>query len=284
MALETRQLKVELVSLAQQSKESYKLTAEGMIAAFAAQKRASEEYAIDRKEVEAQIRSYAHQTREAARQLTQEEIQEKKYASEIKKKALQEDMNLSKSRATQLKKEAEEQIKAGKEAKGFAGALGKLGSVGSFVFGSILGMTAIGALRGIVNWFKQAIKAGKEFTTGMYQLAVGVKAMQRVGVDITIKDVYENIEKLRESFGIFTTQELVKGTASLLNLTRTFGFTKEQIFDLQESILTLAVVNNRAADEVQRVVALALSSGFTPEGLQRLGISINKVTIAQKSR
>jgi len=80
----------------------------------------------------------------------------------------------------------------------------------------------------------------------------------------------------------FTTQELVVGTASLLNLTRTFGFTKEQIFDLQESVLTLAVVNNRAADEVQRVVALALSSGYT-EGLQRLGISINKVTIAQKA-
>jgi hypothetical protein len=282
LALEVRQIKFELAAVAQQSKESFKVTAERMIQAYAEKKRASMEYVFDQQKAEADIRSYAKQTREAARQLTQEEIQQTKNAAEIRKTANKQVMQSSKQRADYEKKLAKEELNAQKNAKGLAGAFSNLGKVGSFVFGGVLGLIGVDALRSIVNWFKQAAIAGKEFVTSMYKLSVGARAMQRVGVGITIKDVYENIEKLRESFGIFTKQELIEGTASLLNLTRTFGFTKKQIFDLQESVLTLAVVNNRAADEVQRIVALALSSGYT-EGLQRLGVSINKVTITQKA-
>jgi hypothetical protein len=157
-----------------------------------------------------------------------------------------------------------------------------LGQAASLVFGGILGVTAIGALRQVIRFLGDAAKAGYEFAKSIFQLEVGVRALQRAGMDVTIAEVYTNIRKLRQEFGIFSEKELVKGTAELANLTRDLGFTSDEFFNMQNAVATLAVVNGRAMDEVQKTVALALSSGYT-EGLQRLGVSINRVTIAQEA-
>lgn len=138
------------------------------------------------------------------------------------------------------------------------------------------------AFRALAGFIKDATQSALEFTKAVYGMQIGVRALQRAGTDITIADVTENIERLREEWGIFSEKELVEGTAQLLNLVRSFGFAKEQIFELQDAISTLAIVNGRAMDDVQRTVALAISSGYT-EGLQRLGVSINRVTIAEKA-
>ncbi len=168
-------------------------------------------------------------------------------------------------------------------AKGFTGALSSLGSIGKFVFGSVLGITAIGTLKNVVQWLQQAAQYGYEFSKSIYQLQIGINAIRRTGTEITLQDVYKNLDKLQSKFGVFSRKELVEGSAALINLTRDFGYTKEEIFALQDAIATLAVVNGRAMDEVQRTVALAISSGYT-EGLQRLGVSINRVTIALEAQ
>ena len=177
----------------------------------------------------------------------------------------------------------QEYTKAETAATGFKGALSSLGNVGKYVFGTILGLGAVQSLRKLIDYFQQAIQYGYEFTKAVYQLSIGINAIRRVGVEITLKDVYENLDRLQEKFGIFSRKELVEGSASLINLTRDFGFTKDKIFELQDAIATLAVVNGRAMDDVQRTVALAISSGYT-EGLQRLGVSINRVTIALEAQ
>ncbi len=138
-------------------------------------------------------------------------------------------------------------------------------------------------LQQVRDWLTQAANSGLEFAQAMYSLGVAVNVLQRTGIDITIRDVVENIDELRDKFKVFSEKELVVGAAQLLNLVRDFGLTREQIFKLQEAITTLAIVNGRAMDDVQRTVALALSSGYT-EGLQRLGVSINRVTIAAEAQ
>jgi len=168
-------------------------------------------------------------------------------------------------------------------AAGFKGALSSLGTVGKYVFGTVLGLSAISVLRNIIDYFKQAAQYGYEFAKSIYQLQIGINAIRRTGVEITLQDVYENLDKLQSKFGIFSRKELVEGSAALINLTRDFGYTKEEIFELQDAIATLAVVNGRAMDDVQRTVALSISSGYT-EGLQRLGVSINRVTIALEAQ
>jgi len=171
-------------------------------------------------------------------------------------------------------------LNAGKPAaQGFASALSGLSSVALRLFGIF---SAYQVLTKVVDYFKQAADSAYEFTKAVFALNEGVKVLQRSGIDITINDVYNNLDKLQKKFGIFSQKELVQGSASLMNLIRDFGLTKDQIFKLQDAIATLAVINGRSMDDVQRTVALALSSGYT-EGLQRLGVSINRVTIAQEA-
>ena len=134
-------------------------------------------------------------------------------------------------------------------------------------------------LQSVINYLKQAAQAGYDFAKSVYQLQIGINAIRRTGSDMTFGDMTENIDALKEKFGTFSTAELMKGSAALINLTRDFGFAKEEVFKLQDAVATLATVNGRAMDDVQRTVALAISSGYT-EGLQRLGVSINRVTIA----
>ena len=154
-----------------------------------------------------------------------------------------------------------------------------LGNIISRVFGAFF---IIKILRDVVRWLGEASQSGYEFVRAIFQLNVAVNALRRSGIDITFQQITENIEKLRQKFKIFSTKELIEGSAAFFNLNRDMGFTRDQLFELQDAIATLAVVNGRAMDEVQRTVALALSSGYT-EGLQRLGVSINRVNIAQEA-
>jgi hypothetical protein len=169
--------------------------------------------------------------------------------------------------------------------KNLAGGFGVLGqAIGTALgFGAVQIISkAISMIRDLVQYLQEATESGYELAKGMFQLAVGVNALRRAGVDITFGAVLEQLRKLKSEFGIFSTKELVVGASAFLNLNRDMGFTEKQLFSLQEAIATLAVVNGRAMDEVQKTVALALSSGYT-EGLQRLGVSINRVTIAEEA-
>jgi hypothetical protein len=189
----------------------------------------------------------------------------------------------TKERLAELQQQANAYKESGTKASGFAGILASLGTVGKYVFGTVLGLSAVQVLRKIGQELQQAIQYGYEFTKAVYQLSVGVNVLNRAGVDINIQDIYNNLDKLQKKFGVFSRKELVQGSAALINLIRDFGFAKDQIASLQDSIATLAVVNGRSMEEVQRTVALALSSGYT-EGLQRLGVSINRVTIAMEAQ
>lgn len=171
------------------------------------------------------------------------------------------------------------------QSKNLGSSFGVLGTA----IGTALGFTAyqlvsrfFGLIRDGVQWLQQSAQVGYEFAKSIFQIQIGVNALRRAGVDITFGQVYEQLIKLKTQFGIFSTTELVQGAAAFLNLNRDMGFTREELFKLQESVATLAVVNGRSMEEVQRTVALALSSGYT-EGLQRLGVSINRVTIAQEA-
>jgi len=162
------------------------------------------------------------------------------------------------------------------------------GAIGT-ALGTALGFGAVQMIGKLISSFNEFINAlneaaisGYELSKAIFQMSVGINALRRAGVQITFAEMYDQLKKLKNEFGIFSTKDLVVGSAAFLNLNRDMGFTKEELFELQEAIATLAIVNGRSMDEVQKTVALALSSGYT-EGLQRLGVSINRVTIAEKA-
>lgn len=172
--------------------------------------------------------------------------------------------------------------------KDLSRVLSSFGGVGSVLATALTGplgviLAIVAALKLFTDQLKLVAQAGYEFAKATYQLQIGLNAIRRTGTEITLRDVYDNLDRLQAKFGIFSRKELVEGSAALINLTRDFKLTKDQIFNLQDAIATLAVVNGRAMDDVQRTVALAISSGYT-EGLQRLGVSINRVTIALEAQ
>ena len=190
-------------------------------------------------------------------------------------RAYQANVSLQKNVAGSLQQTASA---ANSARSGFAG----LGDAAKYVFGTVLGIGAIQVLQKIIAYLNQAMQSGFELSKGIFQLDVAVRALRRSGLDITLQEVYSQLDKLQAKFGVFSRKELREGAAAFFNLNRDLNLTKEQLFAIQDAVATLAVVNGRSMDEVQRTVALALSSGYT-EGLQRLGVSINRVTIAEQA-
>ncbi len=241
-------IKVQIKTLAEQSKMSFKDIAEGMKSAFA-------------KETMAKVDP-----------INMDAVRSAKAAIS----------DFGKSTTTALSEIQKEAGQTGQSFRLFGVEINNVGSLAKVVLLGIFGVSVMQMFRNLINTIQEATKAGYEFAKAIFQLEVGARALQRAGVDVTIEQIYEQIGTLQERFKIFTTKDLVVGTAAFLNLNRDMGFTREQLFKLQDAIATLAVVNGRAMDEVQRTVALALSSGYT-EGLQRLGVSINRVNIAQEA-
>lgn len=218
------------------------------------------------------VKEAQRQEREASRQATQGKLADVKQQSAAMK---------------QLEQDAKKTANAMKVAGGGGGGLG--GALGGGLrgilggIGSLVGITsAVMLFRQLINFIQQATDSAYDFQKSLFGMVVGVRALQRAGVDITISEMVTQLKSLKDEFGVFSMKDLVEGSSAFLNLNRDMGFTKEQLFELQRAIATLAVVNGRSMDEVQRTVALALSSGYT-EGLQRLGVSINRVTIAAEA-
>lgn len=170
-----------------------------------------------------------------------------------------------------------------KETQQTAGAFGNLNNIARVLFGITLLSLGAQALRTIVGFLQDAGRAALDFSKAMFQLEVGVRALRRSGIDVTTSEIIDNLERINSSVGnLFSQLELIKGAAEFTNLIRDLGLTRDEIFQLQEAVVKLAIVNGRSMDDVQKTVALALSSGYT-EGLQRLGVSINRLTIAEEA-
>jgi ElaB/YqjD/DUF883 family membrane-anchored ribosome-binding protein len=287
----TQELKVQIKEVAEVTKSSYKEAGEAVKAftvgldpkmmgqaATAAVKELQSETATASKQMATQAQQLAATEKASAEQ----RIAAEKRLTAEKRQAVKQREAETKQQIAAMKHLEREEKSATVATRGLGAQIQSLGDVAKIVFGTVFGLTAIGVLRQFTRVIGEAVRYGYELSKGMYQLGIGVNALRRSGIDITFQEVTQNIQALREEFGVFVYKDLVVGSATLLNLVRDMGFLGDQIFQLQRSIATLAVVNGRAMDDVQRTVALAISSGYT-EGLQRLGVSINRVTIAQEA-
>jgi len=129
---------------------------------------------------------------------------------------------------------------------------------------------------------QESIQMADELSQSMYRLEVAIRAMQRAGSEVTFEATWQSIQKMREEFGLFTTKDLVAGYAQMYNLTRELGLAEEETQKLIDASATLSIVTGQNIYEAQRMMAMALSSGYT-EGLQRLGIAISRYSIALKA-
>lgn len=164
----------------------------------------------------------------------------------------------------------------------FGVELQAVGKIASFVFGSVLGITVFSILRKFIGLLGEATEAGLEFGQSLFKLEVAVRALQREGVPITFAEVSKELDKLRLKWRVFTRQELVDGIAQITLLTREFGLSKKETFELTDAVATLSALMGKDFNESAKQIALAISSGYS-EALQKAGLNVNRVTIAQRA-
>ena len=160
----------------------------------------------------------------------------------------------------------------------FSSALSKL----KLVLAGVFGLGLIQILRGIWTWFNKGVNVAIDFSQSLFKLEASVRALQRTGVNVTIKETVQLIKELRDEFGVFNTQEVVEGIAQVQLLTRNFRFTKEEMKEVFKIASTLAIVLGKDFSEAAKSTALFLSSGYA-ESMQRAGLAVNRLTVQEEA-
>ncbi len=161
---------------------------------------------------------------------------------------------------------------------GILGFFQSLGTVGQFVFGSVLGMTAITAIRNLVRGFQELIKEGFEYAKALARLEISTNILQEKGYNITLQETLDLVKQLNKEFPIFTRKQVVEGVGYIQLLSQNLTLTNEQMKNLAEVAGGLGVVLGKDVNEASKELALFLSSGYG-EALQRAGILASKAAV-----
>lgn len=170
----------------------------------------------------------------------------------------------------------------GERVRGFVSSLGELGQVGQFIFGTVLGIGAVQAIRKVIDIFREAITSSLEFQQSLFTLEVAVRGLQRMGLDTTIASWDRRIADLKKQFPIFSRKEFVDAASLAALMTREFGFTEEQIVDLIRQSAILSEITGKDLNEAVRGITFAIGSGYF-ESLQRAGINISRQVVANEA-
>jgi hypothetical protein len=170
--------------------------------------------------------------------------------------------------------------------QGLIQRLGNLGNVGQFVFGSVLGFTAVTVLhrvtRAFVDFAKEILQRGTEMTEVIFTLEVAIRGLQRIGLDTTIEGWTERIQDLKKEFPFFPKREFIEGASLAALMTREFGFTEQQIANIVRQASILAQITGKDLLESVRGITFAIGSGYF-ESLQRAGVNISRAVVANEA-
>jgi hypothetical protein len=194
-------------------------------------------------------------------------------------KALTVALRESEKAAKDLDKELKQKPK---DTKAAGSAFGQLGDAAKYVFGTIFGITAITAIRDLIQAMGELITEGYELSKSIYRAGVAIQSLQFRGVNASAEQTVEWVKELREQFGTLSEREAVDVVATTQLLTRNLGFTEKQIKDVIDISTALAIVQGKDVAESARQLVLFFSSGYG-EGLQKAGIAVNRFTVAQEA-
>lgn len=169
---------------------------------------------------------------------------------------------------------AKQQMFPTQEATGFSAALNQIGIVGQ----AALGISLVGALRSVIDYFKQATDAALEFSQAQVELQIGARATQRMGNDTTIQQYYMEIAAIQKKYPLFSKVAATEAYTNALVLTRGLKLTKEQFQQLIDVSASASIVMGRDFGETATGIAKSLSSGWF-EAAQRAGFLISRQSV-----
>ena len=132
------------------------------------------------------------------------------------------------------------------------------------------------ALNDIKQMFQDAVKDAVDFSNAIFQLDVAVRAYQRDGFDVSLKQVHDQIAAIQKLYPYFDVSDMDASMAKLLNSTREFGVTSQQAFQLYGDAAKIAIMSNTTMEEAVNKLMTAVTSGaHAQQALRTLGIAVN---------
>jgi len=162
----------------------------------------------------------------------QAELEKAKIAEETAKRRVEAERKVTKDIEAEYKKQTQASKQATDSFKLFGVEIKNLGDVAKFVFGSVLGVTAISALRNIIRFLGDAAQAAIDFGKSQFVLELAVRNLRRFGSDVDLSELQEQIAELGEQFQIFSEVQLTAAFAEATNKLSNFGFTAQQVSDV----------------------------------------------------
>lgn len=156
-------------------------------------------------------------------------------------------------------------------------------------FGAAVGFMAVsavfalvGAVGQLITSLNQAAEASVKFMDAQFKLEVGLRDAQRQGFQVSRSELNKYMADLNAAYPMLSTVVITQGIADSIFILKNFGLTSEQAFKTFNSAAALAVATGKDMGTVTREIALAASSGYSV-ALQKMGLDINKATVAQEA-
>ena len=134
----------------------------------------------------------------------------------------------------------------------------------------------------LIQGLNQAAEASKNYLDAHFKLQIGLRDAQRKGFDASLDDLNAFATEFQTKYPQFSRTSVIEGMADLIFRTKELGLNSQQAFKLFEAASALATASGKNVAEVLKEIAQAASSGYS-EGLQRMGILINKNVITQRT-
>lgn len=159
-------------------------------------------------------------------------------------------------------------------------SLGSVATIAGVVFNAI--NKAQQALRKFISTLREGIDAAGDFSLDMARLNVNLRAFQRTGGDLTASELLPFMEELRETYKVFSEQDMVNATQALLHWGRQLDLTGEQTLDLLEVSTKLSLITGQELPAAIRQVTTAAITGRT-QSLRPYGIALDGTKIKHRA-
>jgi len=186
------------------------------------------------------------------------------------------EIRLAMQRIRQEIKETEQEVKKSES------TWSKFGNKLQYIAATVLGFSLVNVLQKVIGLLRQSIDLAIDFSRALFTLEIGVRGLQRLGLDITIEEINSKMEELGETFRTLSEDELAKGMSIIISLTRQLGFTKEQIFQVADAAAVLSQTSGRTFADSAESISRAISSGYN-RSLREMGIAISVAEIQQEA-
>ena len=262
----------DLVRLSQQTTASLKTVAQSMKDAFKASEMSKAQakisalnpmdkadYAANKsailKEADVAIRKYNEALNQAV-------IQLKKYQTEQGKAAKSTDS------ATKSIKEAQKSLLTTNS------AMKTIGNTAKYVFGAVIGMSVINAIRGFIRAIDEAIQKAINFEQANVKLMTGLREMTRRGITIDTGEVITELDKLEKQFAMLSKTELMTSFSLLTTRFSKLGMTIKDVSTATEIAAFMQIMNPElytttadSANMLARYLTTGLGNGVEATGL-----------------